>query len=51
MTGGEVPDYTAFKPLLEMPVGRPRLMLADKGYDGDAVREPLFLQGMKPVIP
>ena len=34
-----------------MPVGRPRLMLADKGYDGDAVREALLVQGILPVIP
>tara|TARA_B100001115_G_C15777682_1_gene382243 strand:- start:104 stop:406 length:303 start_codon:yes stop_codon:yes gene_type:complete len=34
-----------------MPVSRPRLMLADKGYDGDAVREALLLQGILPVIP
>lgn len=34
-----------------MPVGRPRLMLADKGYDGDAIREALLLQGIQPVIP
>ena len=26
-------------------------MLADKGYDGDAVREALLLQGILPVIP
>ena len=26
-------------------------MLADKGYDGDAVREILLLQGILPVIP
>lgn len=26
-------------------------MLADKGYDGDAVRQALLLQGILPVIP
>jgi hypothetical protein len=51
VTGGEVSDYNALKPLLEIPVGRPRLMLSDKGYDGDALRKSLLLQGMKPVIP
>jgi hypothetical protein len=43
VTGGEVSDQNAFKPLLEMLVGWLRLMLADKGYDGDAVSESLFL--------
>ena len=35
----EASDYNTFKPLLEIPIGRPRLILADKGYDGDAIRE------------
>ena len=34
-----------------MPVAKPRLMLADKGYDGDAVREALLVRGILPVIP
>ncbi|MEZ5812467.1 MAG: IS5 family transposase [Rhizobiaceae bacterium] len=51
VTGGEASGYNAFIPLLNIPVCRPRLMLADKGYDGDAVREALLLQGILPVIP
>lgn len=51
MTGGEASDYNTFEHLLKMPLGRPRLMLADKGYDGDAIREALLLQGILPVIP
>lgn len=34
-----------------MPVGTPRLMLADKGYDGDEVRQSLLLKGVMLVIP
>jgi transposase len=34
-----------------MPVNRPRLFLADKGYDADAVRQKLLIQGVCPVIP
>lgn len=34
-----------------MPVGRPRLMLADKGYDGNTIREALLLRGILPGIP
>jgi transposase len=34
-----------------MPVGKPRLFLADKGYDADAVREELLMHGILPVIP
>ena len=34
-----------------MPVGKPRLFIADKGYDGDFIREELLIHGIKPVIP
>ncbi|CTQ63707.1 Transposase [Roseibium album] len=34
-----------------MPCSKPRLFLADKGYDGDVVRQSLLLVGISPVIP
>ena len=34
-----------------LPVARPRFVLADKGYDGDEVRQDLLLRGILPVIP
>ena len=34
-----------------MPVGKPKLFLADKGYDGDYLREELLIHGIRPVIP
>lgn len=37
--------------LLAIPVGKPRLFLADKGYDGDFLREELLIHGIRPVIP
>jgi transposase len=37
--------------LLAIPVSKPRLFLADKGYDGDFLREELLIQGIRPVIP
>lgn len=37
--------------LLAIPVAKPRLFLADKGYDGDSVREELLIHGIRPVIP
>lgn len=36
---------------MAMPVGKPRLLLADKGYDGDAVRQDLLLSDIVPMIP
>ncbi|GES53734.1 hypothetical protein Rhsp01_63500 [Rhizobium sp. NBRC 114257] len=34
-----------------MPVAKPRLFLADKGYDSDFLREELLIHGIRPVIP
>jgi transposase len=34
-----------------MPVALARVMLADKGYDGDDVRTSLLMKGILPVIP
>lgn len=51
LTGGEASDYTAVPALMAMPVGKPRLLLADKGYDSDAVRREPLLRGIVPVIP
>jgi hypothetical protein len=31
-----------------MPVGKPRLFLADKGYDGDFLREELLIRNRCP---
>ena len=33
-----------------MPVGKPRLFPADKGYDSDFLREELLIRGITPVI-
>ncbi|WP_206599042.1 IS5 family transposase [Pseudovibrio sp. WM33] len=51
LTGGEASDYSAVTALLDMPVRKPQLFLADKGYDGDAVRQSLLFAGISPVIP
>lgn len=42
LTGGEASDYSAVPDLLAIPVGKPRLFLADKGYDGNFLREELL---------
>nr|WP_312608456.1 transposase [Agrobacterium pusense] len=36
LTGGEASDYNAVPALLALPAGKPKLFLADKGYDGDS---------------
>ncbi len=37
--------------LIDLPVALPRVMLGDKGFDGDEVRQELLLMGILPVIP
>ena len=50
-TSGEVSDYQPVNDLIELPVGSPKAMLADKGYDSDDVRGALLLKGILRVIP
>src|SRR3546814_10282910 len=51
LTGGEASDYTAAEPLMQIPVAKPKALLADKGYDGDRFRERLLIHGILPIIP
>ena len=36
---------------MSIPFIKPKALLADKGYDGDLVRENLLIQGILPIIP
>ena len=36
---------------MALPVNKPKALLADKGYDGDAVRANLLMRGILPIIP
>ncbi|MEN5277588.1 transposase [Brucella sp. TWI432] len=49
-TGTEAWDYNAVEDLMSIRVKKPRLLLADKCYDGDNVRDALLCSGIKPVI-
>ncbi len=44
-------DYKMFEALLDLPLAKHRGVLADKGYEGDSVREALLFKGINPVIP
>jgi len=46
-----VSNYRAVPKLLDLPVKPPKALLADKGYDSDAVRQRLLLHNVLPVIP
>ncbi|SNT00389.1 Transposase DDE domain-containing protein [Sphingomonas laterariae] len=36
---------------MALPVATPKALLADKGYDGDGVRQSLLMRGILPIIP
>ncbi|MDT0577106.1 hypothetical protein RM533_13115 [Croceicoccus sp. F390] len=50
LTGG-VSDFRAVPKLLDLPVKPPKALLADKGYDSDAVCKTLLLHNILPVTP
>jgi len=51
LTRNEASDYKAAPHSLARPVSKPRLFLADKGYDGDLLREKLLVHVIRSVIP
>ena len=40
-----------YGPLMDQPGPGPKVMLADKGYDSDAIRQDLKDRGVEPIIP
>ena len=51
ITAGEVSDYSGFAPLMEEEGPEPRVLLADRGYDSDHIRETMAAKGTATVIP
>ena len=51
LTAGEAHDVTAYDALMEQRDSDPGAMLADKGYDSDAIRHDLQDRGSAPEIP
>ncbi|MER8472792.1 MULTISPECIES: IS5 family transposase [unclassified Mesorhizobium] len=51
LTGGEAHDIKGFAPLLRMIADKIEALLADKGYDADAIREELAKAEIEAVIP
>lgn len=51
LTGGEAADCTQFETLSALAEARPGSLIADKGYDSDAIRDSLREAGVRPVIP
>ncbi len=51
LTGGETADCQAYDTLIGLPEQAAAALLADKGYDSDAIRADLRARGIRPVIP
>ena len=51
LSEGEAHDVTAYEELMEQRDSDPGAMLADKGYDSDAIRQDLHDRGAAPEIP
>nr|WP_230772502.1 IS5 family transposase [Sphingomonas sp. Leaf4] len=51
LTGGEAADCKAYDALIVLPERTPDALLADKGYDADAIRADLAKRNIEPVIP
>ncbi|RJF93440.1 transposase [Sphingomonas cavernae] len=51
LTGGEAADCKAYEALIRLPERAPDALLADKGYDADAIRADLADRNIKAVIP
>jgi transposase len=51
LTVGEAADYKAYDALIDQPERAPDALLADKGYDADAIRADLAARAIKSVIP
>ena len=45
LTGGEVSDYKGYLPVMDADGPAPKVLLADKGYDADFIREDMKKRG------
>jgi transposase len=51
LTGGEVSDYKGYLPIMDADGPEPKVLLADKGYDADFIREDMEKRGGVAMIP
>lgn len=51
VTGGEVSDYKGYEALIDLDLPPVRVLLADKGYDSDFIRENVEAAGGTAIIP
>lgn len=51
ITGGEVSDYKGYDLLRDEDLNAAAIMIADRGYDSDAIRADILQSGGEPIIP
>jgi transposase len=51
LTAGEVSDYKGYMPIMDAEGPAPKVLLADKGYDADFIREDMGRRGGFAMIP
>jgi transposase len=51
LSPGEASDVKGYEPVMDEPGPAPKVVIADKGYDSDAIRGDLEKRGVTPVIP
>ena len=51
LTGGEVSDFKGYLPIMNAEGPVPKVLLADKGYDADFIREDMERRGGAAMIP
>jgi transposase len=51
LTGGEVSDVKGYAPVMAEPGPQPKVLIADKGYDANAILDDLAAKEIAAVIP
>ncbi len=51
ITAGQVSDYIGYGDVMGDDLPPPKVLIADKGYDSDAIRQDVEARGGTPVIP
>jgi transposase len=51
ITAGQVSDYVGYDDVMDDDLPPPKVLIADKGYDSDAIRRDVEARGGTPVIP
>ena len=51
ITPGRVSDYSGYDAVMDNELPQPKVLLADRGYDSDHIREDVEQRGETPIIP